>query len=331
MGLQPIKDYEYEYCKFDGTAPVATFMFSNLSRRNALHTKTTEGLENAVQVVRENDDIRVLVITGDPEGRAFSSGADVRSLLTGRLQQNGDTEDAANYQVEPDYELNPGSYLYRAQREGGLIDGFEGRPHSKGEGRTNYQRWRLSERRGGFVPRQGKSLMDLDKPVIAMVNGTAAGMGCDLIFYCDLIIASEEKARFGWTYIHRGEIAAGGGTFFLSKLAGKHIALEILWRGDFIDARQMYEWNLINHVVADAELKTYTYDLANKLAKGSPPMIMGAIKYVVHKGLDDYGNGLEDHIEQLVRPTSQSYAKSEDATEGLKAFLEKRAPKYKFK
>ena len=65
MGLAPIKDYEYEYCKFDGAVPIATFMFSNLSRRNALHTKTTEGLENAVQVVRENDDIRVLVITGD--------------------------------------------------------------------------------------------------------------------------------------------------------------------------------------------------------------------------------------------------------------------------
>ena len=174
-------------------------------------------------------------------------------------------------------------------------------------------------------------LRRMDKPVIAMVNGPAAGMGCDLIFHCDIIIASEEKAGFGWIYIHRGIIADTAGAYFLSKLAGKHIALEILWRGDYIDARQMYEWNLINHVVGDAELKTFTYDLANKLATGSPPMIMGAIKYVVHKGLDDYINSLDDYMEQIVEPATRSYAMSEDAKEGMKAFLEKRAPVYKFK
>ena len=164
-----------------------------------------------------------------------------------------------------------------------------------------------------------------------MVNGPAAGIGCDLIFYSDIIIASEEKARFGWTYIHRGAIAMEGGTYFLSKLAGKHIALEILWGGDYINARQMYEWGLINHVISDKELKKYTYDMANKLATGSPPMIMGAIKYVVHKGLDDYINSLDDHLEQLVEPAMRSYAMSEDSKEGMKAFLEKRAPEYKFR
>jgi len=331
MGLSPIKDYKYEYCKFDGAAPVATFMFSNPSRRNAVHLKTTEGLENAIQVIRENDDIRVLVLTGDPEGRAFCSGADVRGLLSGRLAREGDTDEAAKHQGQPDYELTPGTYLYRAQQEGGLSGGPEARQHPKGEGRTNYQRWRLGEGRGGFIPRRGKSIMELDKPVIAMVNDTAAGIGCDLIFHSDIIIASEERARFGWTYIHRGAIAVEGGTYFLSKLAGKHIALEILWRGDYINARQMYEWGLINHVVPDDELKKYTYDLADKLATGSPPMIMGAIKYVVHKGLQDYVGGLEDHLEQLVQPAMRSYAMSEDAKEGMKAFLEKRAPKYDFK
>lgn len=331
MGLPSIPGYKYEYCKFDNGVPVATFMWSQPRIRNALHVKGMEGLENAIQVARENDDIRVFVMTGDPEGLAFSSGADVRGLLKGRLTREGKAEDAAAKWTRPPYELSPSSYFHRAQQEGGFIGGLDRTPHPKGEGRGSYQGWRLSTRRGGFIPRRGKSLMELDKPVFAMVNGAAAGMGVDFIFYCDIIIASEEKARFGWTYIHRGIIAAEGGTYFLSKLAGKHIALEILWRGDYISARQMYEWGLINHVVPDAELNTFTYDLANKLGTGSPPMIMGAIKHVVHKGLNDYINGLDDHLEQLVGPASRSYAMTDDAKEGMRAFLEKRAPQYKFR
>ena len=172
--------------------------------------------------------------------------------------------------------------------------------------------------------------MEIDKPTIAMVNGNCYGFGCDIAFYNDIIIASDQ-ANFQWTYIHRGMVAAEGATYMLPRIAGYHVALEVLWRGKDIPSQQAYEWGLINHVVSDAKLKDYTYNLARELATESPPMIMGAIKYTVLTGYHDYVRGLERHLDELVGPGNRSYEGSEDSREGMQAFVEKRKPVYKYR
>jgi enoyl-CoA hydratase/carnithine racemase len=180
------------------------------------------------------------------------------------------------------------------------------------------------------VPERGSVLINLDKPVIAMVNGGAYGHGCDIAFYCDIITASRENAQFQWTYIHRGMVPAEGGTYFLPRIAGKYRALEALWLGTSMSADQCYEWGWINHVWPDAELKERTYDLARRLAEECPPMIMGAIKYCVHAGFPggDFGFGLLKHLDELVGPATRAFEGSEDAIEGPRSFVEKRKPKY---
>jgi 2-(1,2-epoxy-1,2-dihydrophenyl)acetyl-CoA isomerase len=201
----------------------------------------------------------------------------------------------------------------------------------KGWGYQNYQAWRHQARFGGFQKRRGEPLLELDKPVIAMVNGSCHGFGCDVAFYCDIIIACEEHGAFEWTYIHRGMVPAEGATYFLPRIAGKHIALECLWLGRQIPARQAYEWGLINHIVPHSQLESFTYDLARRLATESPPMIMGAIKWAVHKGYGDFIAGLNDHLDFIRAAAQVSFQGSEDAKEGPRAFVEKRKPVYKFR
>ena len=181
------------------------------------------------------------------------------------------------------------------------------------------------------MKRRGESLLELDKPVVAMVNGGAYGFGCDIAFYCDLIIASEEKAVFEWTYIQRGMVPAEGAMYFLPRIAGKHIALEALWLGRPISSRQAYEWGLINHAVPHEQLESFTYDLARRLATESPPMIMGAIKWAVHKSFGDFVHGLSDHLDLVRTTASLTFYGSEDAQEGPRAFAEKRKPDYKMR
>lgn len=316
-----IPGYQYVDCKFTVDGPIATFMWSNPRYRNAYSMKSHEGLQNCIAEIKENDDIGVLVMTGDPEGRNFCGGLNVKSLYAGRLAtQRGvareEVKDVAG--LPPQQEYTPGTDYHRMEQVA---------PRAQVP-RGHYKRWRWDELRGGFSRRRGVHLLTLDKPTIAMVNGPAFGFGCDLIFYNDIIIASEEKAEFEWTYIHRGMVPAEGATYFLPRIAGRHIALEVCWLGSRISARQAYEWGLINHVVPDAELKDYTYNLATRLATECPPMIMGAIKYVVHMGMNDFVRGLERHLDEFVGPATQTFRDTHDAAEGMKAFVEKRAPKY---
>jgi enoyl-CoA hydratase/carnithine racemase len=341
-----IPDYEFKYCKYWEDPPIATFMWSDPAVRNAYNVRSWEGFNQAYERVRDNDDIRVLVVTGDPEGKNFCGGLNVKAVFQGSLQRAGkeaelkDREgqlDASKYFMEA--ELTPGTPEYE-RRQKGLTEGgtWDARmavtdlkprlPGTPGwtEGRLRYEMWRKHE-----GAQHAFKLMELDKPVIAMVNGGCYGAGTDIAFCCDLIIASEERATFEWTYIRRGMVPPDGATFFLPRIAGRHIALELMWRGKSISARQAYEWGLINHVVSDAELKGYTYGLANELATESPPMIMGVIKDVVHKGYNDFIHQFKNHFEYLVGVGNLIYRGSDDELEGMRAFVEKRAPNYKFR
>jgi enoyl-CoA hydratase/carnithine racemase len=160
-------------------------------------------------------------------------------------------------------------------------------------------------------------------PVVAAVNGFALGGGCEIALACDLRICSE-TARFGQPEIKLGIMPGWGGTQRLPRLVGRGRALEMLLTGEPIDAARALECGLVTRVVPLADLRQEALALAGLLAR-RPPLAVAAIKRAVHAGLDrPLEDGLRREREEFVRLLG-----SEDAREGLSAFLEKRPPTWR--
>jgi enoyl-CoA hydratase/carnithine racemase len=115
------------------------------------------------------------------------------------------------------------------------------------------------------VHRVALALEDLDKPVIAAVNGAAVGAGMDMALMCDIRIVGE-SARFSEGYIKVGLLPGDGGCYYLPRLVGMGMALELLWTGDFMNAQQAVNLGLANHVYPDEELLEQTLRLARRIA-----------------------------------------------------------------
>jgi 2-(1,2-epoxy-1,2-dihydrophenyl)acetyl-CoA isomerase len=165
-------------------------------------------------------------------------------------------------------------------------------------------------------------IRDLSKPVIAMVNGVAAGAGFNLTLACDIAIVSS-KARFAQSFVNVGLVPDGGGFYSLPRLVGLAKAKELMLTGDLIDAAEALRLGLINKIVEPEELQEVTYKLAKKLAAG-PALSMAFIKSTVNKSLEsdwETLNSLESSLQALCLAT-------QDNKEGVKAFYEKRAPKF---
>jgi enoyl-CoA hydratase/carnithine racemase len=157
-------------------------------------------------------------------------------------------------------------------------------------------------------------------PVVAAVNGIAYGGGCEIALACDLRICSE-AARFGQPEIKLGIIPGWGGTQRLPRLVGRGPALEMLLTGDPIGSARALEWGLVTRVVPTDRLRQEALALAALLGE-RPPLAVAAIKRAVHGGLDGtLDAGLRREQEEFLRLLT-----SEDAREGLTAFLEKRPP-----
>ncbi|PON12679.1 enoyl-CoA hydratase [Candidatus Entotheonella serta] len=166
------------------------------------------------------------------------------------------------------------------------------------------------------------AIRQLEKPVIAAVNGVAAGGGCDIALACDIRIASE-KAKFGEVFAKIGLFPGTGGTYFLPRLVGIAKALELIWTGDVIDAYEAERLGLVSQVVADDQLMTETLAFAERLSQG-PPLAISLAKTAVYKGLD-----LDIHSALEYAATAESITlTSDDHREGVTAFREKRAPHF---
>lgn len=162
----------------------------------------------------------------------------------------------------------------------------------------------------------------LGQPIIAAINGVALGGGCELAMACDIRIAAEH-ATFGQPEINLGIIPGAGGTQRLPRLIGRGRALELMMTGDTIDAAEAYRMGLVNRVVpADALLET-VQALAGKLAtKGA--IALRLIKECVHNGLDrPLEAALDFEAERFGLVCS-----TEDKSEGIAAFLDKRKPTF---
>lgn len=159
-------------------------------------------------------------------------------------------------------------------------------------------------------------------PTIAMVDGAAAGAGCNIALACDLVVASE-RARFGEVFARIGLIPDAGGTYFLPRRVGLARAKELVFTADIIDAREAERIGLINRVVPSESLETETFRLARRIADG-PPRVLAAAKTLLDRSLTlDLESAL--HWEAL---TQGEMIASPDHREGIRAFFEKRPGRF---
>ncbi len=239
---------------------------------NGYTERMVQELIAAVDAFRQDDALRVLVITG--AGRGFCSGGDVSGSADARSRFHG---------------------------------------HSMGhllEMRENFHQLVLSMHR-------------LDKPVIAAVNGPAVAGGLTLALCCDFRIASD-KARLGDTALKFGLLCDEGGAYLFPRAMGLDRALKMTLLSEVYDAGQAQELGLVTEVVAHEELEARVNELAARLADG-PPLAIRLAKRMMYKQLNmTLDNALEDAALSVMVTNP-----SEDAREGVRAFLEKRKPAFK--
>ena len=237
---------------------------------NALDAEAIRGLRVALEDAEKDPAVRCVVLGG--EGRAFSAGADLRSM--------------------------------KGRQDRGEVS-FMG--HLKGE--TN--------------PLISK-LRNMDKPVVAMINGVAAGMGLSLALAADVKIMADD-ARLVEAFAKVGLIPDAGATFLMARSFGISKAMELALTGDGMDAKEAERLGAVNRVVPAHRLEKETRALAEKLARG--PMGMGLAKRAMNRALvTDLDTALdyEAHVQEIV-------AASEDFKEGVRAFNEKREAKFQGK
>jgi len=256
---------KYENIIVDKVEEVGIIKINRPAQLNALNKKTVEEIIDAVEHFEEDENIKVMIITGSNH---FSAGADIKEMVL----------------------LSP-------------IEAIEKSPLA------------VWERMMEFVK----------KPIIAAVQGYAVGGGCELALSCDMIIASED-AMFGQPEINLGLMPGAGGTQRLARLIGKQKAMELCLTGKFISAKEAYELGIVNKVVPRELLLEEAIKLAKEIASKAP-IAVRFIKDSIRKAQE---TSLKEGLE-YERRLFYLLLSTEDAREGMKAFIEKRKPVFKGK
>jgi 2-(1,2-epoxy-1,2-dihydrophenyl)acetyl-CoA isomerase len=165
----------------------------------------------------------------------------------------------------------------------------------------------------------------MPQPVIAAVNGAAAGAGMNIALAADIRIAAEE-ATFGQNFVKVGLFPDYGGTYFLPQLVGPVKAAELFYTGDMIDAKTALALGLVNQVVPAAQLEAQVKSLAQKIAQGPSMPIRAVKKALFASGEKELAQALDNEVREQIR----CYL-SDDCNEGIQAFFEKRPPKFQGK
>jgi 2-(1,2-epoxy-1,2-dihydrophenyl)acetyl-CoA isomerase len=247
---------------------VATIVLDRPDSMNAVNLELGNDLLRALAEVADDDGVRAVVLTGN--GRAFSSGADLRS-------------------------------------------GFE--PTESGH--PNVQK-ALQERFHPII----LAIRQMPKPVVAAVNGAAAGIGCSFALACDLVIAAE-SAYFLLAFVNIGLVPDGGSSFLIPERVGFARAAEMAMLGERIAAAKAVEWGLINRAVSDETLLEDAAALADRLAQG-PTRSYAATK----RQLNAWQFSRMEAQLELEAGLQQQLAQSRDFVEGVAAFVEKREARF---
>jgi len=167
-----------------------------------------------------------------------------------------------------------------------------------------------------------RAIAGCPKPVIAAVSGYALGGGCELAMTCDIIVAGE-SARFGQPEVNIGIIPGGGGTQRLTRAVGKYKAMKYILTGELFSAREALDMGLVSELVPDPEVEGRAIDLARQIA-ALPPLAIQLAKEAVLAGMEaPLSSALA-----LETKSIQILFSSQDQKEGMRAFIEKRKPKF---
>jgi crotonobetainyl-CoA hydratase len=177
---------------------------------------------------------------------------------------------------------------------------------------------------GGFGGLQ--ELRDLNKPIIAAVNGICCGGGLELALSADMILAADH-ASFALPEIRSGTVADAA-SVKLPKRIPYHIAMELLLTGRWFDASEAKGWGIVNEILSGDQLMDRAWELARLLASG-PPLVYAAIKEIVRDAEDSKFQDTMNRITNRQLPSVDKLYASEDQLEGAKAFSEKRDPVWK--
>jgi len=166
------------------------------------------------------------------------------------------------------------------------------------------------------------SILDCEKPVIASVNGTAAGGGANLVLACDLVLMSD-SARLIEVFVRRGIIPDAGGCYLLPRIVGPQRAKEIMFFGDDLSAADAERFGIANRVVPAAELGTVTDEWATRLAT-APSKTVAMTKWLLNRSFESSRHTSfeeESFAQEMINATA-------DSAEGMKAFMERRTPDF---
>jgi 2-(1,2-epoxy-1,2-dihydrophenyl)acetyl-CoA isomerase len=167
------------------------------------------------------------------------------------------------------------------------------------------------------------SILDCEKPVIAAVNGTAAGGGANLVLACDLVVMAD-TARVVEVFVQRGIVPDAGGCYLLPRIVGLQRAKELMFLGDDLSAADCERWGIANRVVPQADLAAAADELASRLAAG-PSKAIAMTKWLVNRSHESGRHTAfeeEAYAQELVTATG-------DSTEGIAAFVERRQPGFR--
>ena len=268
--------------------PAVRIAFNRPEVRNAFRPHTVDELYTALDHARMSGDVGCVLLTGNGPsakdgGWAFCSGGDQR--IRGR----------AGYQYE---------------------QGSEG-PNTGAEEPKPVDRARLGRL---HILEVQRLIRFMPKPVIALVNGWAAGGGHSLHVVCDLTLASAEHARFKQTDADVGSFDAGFGSAYLARQVGQKVAREIFFLGETYDAQRAYEMGAVNKVVPHADLEDVGLEWAAKICAKSP---------TAQRMLKFAFNAIDDGLigqQVFAGETTRLAYMTDEAVEGRDSFLQKRRP-----
>ena len=167
-----------------------------------------------------------------------------------------------------------------------------------------------------------RGVVDLDKPVVAAVNGIAAGVGASICFAADLAVCTE-SAAFILAFSQIGLMVDGGSSLTVAASVGRSRAMRMALLAEPLSAREAYDAGLVSHVVADDEFEALVAKIARRLASG-PPIAYAATKRAINAATL---GGLEDALAREGRGQVMLFG-TEDAAEGMRAFVQKRRPTF---
>jgi enoyl-CoA hydratase/carnithine racemase len=280
---------DFEQIRYAVEDGVATLTLHRPERLNAVNAAMLGEIVTALDAADGDDDVRAVIVTG--AGRAFCAGAD--------LGEGGKTFDT-------DY-----------------MGGPYGSPHTPPTrgARTSDDAFERHEDGGGVVTLR---IYEMNKPVIAAINGPAVGFGVTFTLPMDIRIAST-AARLGFVFARRGVVPEACSTWFLPRLVGMARAAEWVYTGRVFDAEEARAGGLVSRVVSPEALMPTAQALALEIARNTSAVSVALARHMLWKMLG------ADHPMEAHRVDSKAMAftgRSADAYEGIAAFLEKRPARF---